>query len=179
MHTEHDIPLIAFIRSGGQTGADRGALDAARAAGVPLCGWVPAGGLAEDYPDPPGLLADYPELVESGRGDVAGYIERTELNVRDSHATLIVNPAGDQRRQLQGGTAMTADFADAYGRPLIVVTGWDKELIAPRLCSSLSGVGRGLTLNVAGPRASKNADAYRLTYELITELLQLNGHSGA
>ncbi|MGP5270721.1 YpsA SLOG family protein [Corynebacterium variabile] len=38
--------LIATIRSGGQTGVDRGALDAARAVGVPIEGWCPAGGSA-------------------------------------------------------------------------------------------------------------------------------------
>ena len=50
------VPKIAFIRSGGQSGADRGALDAALACGVGICGWCPPGGLAEDMPTPPGLL---------------------------------------------------------------------------------------------------------------------------
>jgi len=53
---------IASIRSGGQSGVDRAALDAARAAGIRIEGWVPEGGWAEDYPTPPGVLVLYPEL---------------------------------------------------------------------------------------------------------------------
>ncbi len=44
---------IARIRTGGQSGVDRAAMDFAREQGIPLCGWCPKGGWAEDYPDPP------------------------------------------------------------------------------------------------------------------------------
>lgn len=77
-------PLFAAIRSGGQTGVDRGALDAARAAGVPIVGWCPAGGWAEDLTETPGLLTDYPELRETPSPEPA---QRTEWNVRDSDVT--------------------------------------------------------------------------------------------
>ena len=80
---------------------------------VPICGWCPPGGLAEDYPEPPGLLAEYPELVE---GASSGYVERTAWNVRDSHATLIVAPDGIPPR---GGTEMTRIFAERFGRPVM------------------------------------------------------------
>ena len=50
------------IRSGGQTGVDRAALDTARKYGIEICGWCPKGGWAEDLPSSPGLLAEYPEL---------------------------------------------------------------------------------------------------------------------
>ncbi|MGO1311979.1 MAG: YpsA SLOG family protein, partial [Brevibacterium aurantiacum] len=81
--------LIAAIRSGGQTGVDRGALDAARAAGVTIEGWCPAGGWAEDLPGAPGLLTDYPESRETPSPEPA---QRTEWNVRDSEVTLIISP---------------------------------------------------------------------------------------
>ncbi|WP_425283373.1 YpsA SLOG family protein [Methyloceanibacter marginalis] len=48
------------IVSGGQTGVDRAALDAAIAAGLPYRGWCPKGGWAEDYPHPPGVRTRYP-----------------------------------------------------------------------------------------------------------------------
>ena len=48
---------IRKIRSGGQTGVDRAALDAARQCGLKICGWCPKGGWAVDCPEPPGLLA--------------------------------------------------------------------------------------------------------------------------
>lgn len=157
------LPRISYIRSGGQTGADRGALDAARDAGTPICGWCPPGGLAEDMPDAPGLLARYPELKE---GASEGYVERTAWNVRDSHATLIVAPAGLEPRS---GTEMTALFAKEFGRPCFVMRSIE-ELSAAR--SWVEGLGRGITLNVAGPRESKTPGTYALTKEVVGLLLR-------
>ena len=153
---------IAFIRSGGQTGADRGALDAAREAGVPICGWCPPGGLAEDMPEPPGLLAAYPELRE---GPSEGYVERTALNVRDSHATLIVAPAGIEPRS---GTEMTVMFAERFGRPVKIIRGMDDIAEARAWIESL---GLGITLNVAGPRESKTPGTYATTKNVVSVLL--------
>ena len=70
------------IVSGGQTGVDRAALDAALALGMRCGGWCPAGRWAEDGPIDP----RYP-LRETPSGDPA---QRTEWNVRDSDATLIL-----------------------------------------------------------------------------------------
>ena len=53
-----NIKKISMIRTGGQTGVDRAAMDAAREFGIPLCGWCPKNGWAEDYPSAPGLLKD-------------------------------------------------------------------------------------------------------------------------
>ena len=158
------LPRIASIRSGGQTGADRGALDAARAAQVPICGWCPPGGLAEDLPEPPGLLAAYPELRESAS---EGYVERTALNVRDSHATLIVAPAGIEPLS---GTEMTVRFAEEYGRPHLIIRGTDGIGTA---IAWLDELGRGITLNVAGPRESKTPGTYATTKAVVSALLEL------
>lgn len=156
------IPRIAYVRSGGQTGADRGALDAAREAGVPICGWCPPGGRAEDLPNPPGLLTNYPELVE---GASEGYVERTAWNVRDSHATLIVAPAGLEPKS---GTEMTARFAEDYGRPCLVVRSIEEM---GEVRAWLEGLGQGITLNVAGPRESKTPGTYALTKKIVAQLL--------
>lgn len=158
------LTRIAFIRSGGQTGADRGGLDAAREAGVPICGWCPPGGLAEDMPDPPGLLASYPELKE-GRAD--GYVERTAWNVRDSHAALIIAPAGVEPRS---GTEMTVRFAESYGRPCKIVHGMGELGEAH---SWIEHMGFGITLNIAGPRESKVPGTFLLAKEFVGELLHL------
>jgi len=162
------LPLVAYVRSGGQTGADRGGLDAARMSDVPICGWCPPGGLAEDYPEPPGLLAEYPELVE---GASSGYVERTAWNVRDSHATLIVAPDGIPPR---GGTEMTRIFAERFGRPVMVVSGPDE---ASTVLDWLRGVGRGLTLNVAGPRESKSPGVYEITRDVVHAVLEAASHA--
>lgn len=157
------LPRISFVRSGGQTGADRAALDAARESGVPICGWCPPGGLAEDMPEAPGLLERYPELKE---GASEGYVERTAWNVRDSHATLIVAPAGLEPKS---GTEMTLRFAKDFGRPCFVMRSME-EFDDAR--TWLNGLGRGITLNVAGPRESKTPGTYALTKEIIALLLQ-------
>lgn len=82
------------IWSGGQTGADRTALDWAIANEVPHAGWCPKGRLAEDGPIPPCY-----QLKETPRKD---YLQRTEWNVRDNDATMIFTVgrelAGDHRR---------------------------------------------------------------------------------
>src|ERR1700744_6191338 len=75
------------IISGGQSGVDRAALDAALAHGIDYGGWCPKGGWAEDFPDPPGLLAKYPSLQETPLSEPA---QRTEWNVRDADACLIL-----------------------------------------------------------------------------------------
>ena len=45
------------VTSGGQSGVDRAALDAAIACGIDYGGWCPRGGWAEDFPSPPGVLS--------------------------------------------------------------------------------------------------------------------------
>lgn len=153
---------IAYIRAGAQTGADRGGLDAARDAGVAICGWVPKGGRAEDLGEAPGVLVLYPELVETPS---AWFMQRTAWNVRDSHATLIVTPGG---LEPGSGTEATVEFARDYGRPWLVVEGPQDF---GRVREWVVALGQGLTLNVAGPRASKRPDVYGATYDLVARLL--------
>ena len=57
---------VRAIRCGGQTGADRAAVDFAIAWNIPYGGWVPLGGWAEDAPLPPGVLQQYPNFTGSG-----------------------------------------------------------------------------------------------------------------
>jgi len=153
---------IIIIRSGGQTGADRGALDAARSLQVPISGWCPQGGLAEDYPDSPGLKSAYPELVETPSRD---YYERTEWNVRDADATLILQP----REILDSpGTNFTIEIAQKLGRPFFVIN--DIE-ISP-VVIWLDSLGDDLELNVAGPRERFFPGMHDLTFSLIVELLK-------
>ena len=156
------LKKIARIRSGGQTGADRAALDAAKAAGLQICGWCPKGGWAEDMSEPPGLLKEYPELVETESANVG---QRTELNVRDSDATLII-VAGQQ--DISSGTALTIEIAKQYKRPYFVADAG--KMTAKEIAEWLSTLGDGLTLNIAGPRESKSTGIYNKSYKLLNEL---------
>src|SRR5512132_1315628 len=94
---------LVRIVSGGQTGVDRAALDAAMAFGLACGGWVPRGRRAEDGAVPP----RYP--MRETRGYT--YAERTRRNVRDSDGTLILT-----RGRPTGGTALTGRLGAAIGQ---------------------------------------------------------------
>lgn len=127
------------VISGAQTGVDRAALDAALALGLPCGGTVPRGRKAEDG----GVPALYP-VRESGD---PSYASRTERNVLDADATLIL-----ARGRLSGGTLLTRRLARRHGKPVGVV---DLDLPRPveRVLAFLTEA-RPNTLNVAGPRES-------------------------
>jgi hypothetical protein len=131
---------VARLVSGGQTGVDRAALDAAVAAGISVGGWCPRGRLAED-----GVISDRYPLTETPEPDPA---QRTAWNVRDSDGTLILH-----RGPLAGGTALTAALARREGRPLLQLdldAGPEPQVIEAWLA------GHGIrVLNVAGPRESE------------------------
>jgi hypothetical protein len=125
------------IVSGGQTGVDRAALDAAMAAGLDTGGWCPRDRLALD-----GRISDRYPLRETPS---SRYAQRTEWNVRDADATLILT-----RGELSGGTKLTAELAARYGRPLLII-----DFLAvpgfPEVMRWLEEHAVGI-LNVAGPR---------------------------
>ena len=148
--------------SGGQSGADRAGLDSAIVHGRRYGGWCPAGGWAEDYPQPPGLLRRYPDLWEATSPDPA---VRTYLNVRDSHATLIV--AGDHTSSR--GTDLTIRAAADLNRPVLKTAGEHGEVDR-----WLSGLGYELTLNIAGPRESEQPGLYAITRELLNTVFGLD-----
>jgi SOS-response transcriptional repressor LexA len=138
---------IARIVSGGQTGADRGGLDAAAAVGLPTSGWCPKGRRAEDGAIPPHYLVR--EL------DTRAYAQRTERNVVDSDATVIFSFGPPT-----GGSKKTVALARRHGRPHLSVDlaalRTDTEAAAAILAWWRTlGRDRGLVLNVAGSRESK------------------------
>ena len=143
------------IVSGGQTGVDRAALELGRRVGIPIGGWCPAGGWAEDLTEPPGVLAVFPELRPTPSHDPA---ERTRWNVRDSDATLVLTRGGVTSR----GTALTVEIAEELGRPHLVADVADVDAVR----AWISGFATPLVLDVAGPRESEvpgiHADAIAL-----------------
>jgi Circularly permutated YpsA SLOG family len=153
---------VTRVVSGGQTGADRAALDAAGALGIPYGGWCPAGGWAEDLTEPPGLLRDYPLLSETPPGPPS---TRTRWNVRDSDATLVLLPGQELP---SGGTRLTVEVAAALGRPCLVTGAEDREGVSAWLGSRPDG----LVLNVAGPRESEAPGLYAAVYRMLTAVLR-------
>lgn len=138
------MSVLEKIVSGGQTGADRAALDVAMELGIATGGWVPRGRRAEDGRIP----ARYRDLRETPSD---AYELRTEQNVRDSDATLVVAFG-----TLTGGSAWTAECARRLGKPLLHL-----DLHASTTAGAVTDLRAWLaeirprTLNVAGPRASQ------------------------
>jgi len=156
------------IRSGGQTGVDRAALDAAIAAGCRYEGWCPKGGWAEDFPDPPGLLAKYPGLRETSDKDPA---QRTERNVRDGDATLLLLPAAGF---VPPGSAFTAQCATKLGKPLKLVV-YARDDAAQEIAAFFARFREARSINLAGPRESESPGAYEACRRLLVDCLDLRG----
>lgn len=143
--------------SGGQTGVDRAALDAAMAAGLPVGGWCPRGRRAED-----GRIAERYPLRETPS---AAYAQRTSWNVRDGDGTLILATAAPH-----GGTALTMREAKRHGKPLLHVALPDDD--AHRRATTWLRENDIHTLNVAGPRESEAPGIYEHARQLLDGLFQ-------
>ncbi|MEW6671308.1 MAG: putative molybdenum carrier protein [Thermodesulfobacteriota bacterium] len=147
--------MIEKIISGGQTGADRAALDAAIEIGIPHGGWVPKGRLAEDGAVP--LSYHLNEMPTDS------YAARTEQNVADADGTLIVSHG-----PLSGGSALTQELAQKQGRPCLHI---DLNPVpafkAAAMVAAWITLHRIKTLNVAGPRASNDLNIYKKTKDIL------------
>ena len=147
---------IERIVSGGQTGVDRAALDAAMQAGIPVGGWCSKGRRAED--------GTIPERYPLSETPSRRYAQRTAWNVRDSDGTLILH-AGT----LEGGTALTKTKARSYGRPTCTVAvnadDADEQIRAWVESETIR------VLNIAGPRESEVPGIYESARRVLTTLL--------
>lgn len=150
--------MVKKIVSGGQAGVDRGALDAALQLGFDCGGWCPLGRRAEDGPIDP----RYP-LTES---DSPRYDVRTEQNIIDSDGTLIITGG-----RLEGGTRLTLELALQKNRPCRVID-LRQPLELEQVIDWLDALEIS-TLNIAGPRESKQPGIADKTREIVEKLLTL------
>jgi hypothetical protein len=149
--------IFSKIISGGQTGVDRAALDAALELGLPTGGWCPQGRRAEDGP----LEARYP-LKET---DSRNYAVRTEKNILDSDGTLILT-----RGNPKGGTALTKKLAKVHQKPFMMI-----DLSAGKNFRPVLEWGYTYqikTLNVAGPRESEAPGIHHEAGSFLKKILQ-------
>ncbi len=151
---------ILKIVSGGQTGVDRAAFDAAISQGIGHGGWVPRGRKAED-----GEISSAYHVVETPSDE---YMERTLLNVRDSDVTLIV-----AKTPLSGGTAYTESVAKRLVKPCHVISpdDCDDEQALSALKHWIESID-GTILNLAGPREADTPGIYAIAHNLVTRLLE-------
>jgi hypothetical protein len=148
------MPLT--VVSGGQTGVDRAALDAAMELGIPVAGWCPKDRWAEDGPIP----SRYP-LRPTDDPDPA---TRTRLNVEDSDGTLVLMPLG----VTSPGTNLTIEVAREHARPHLTLDLDARNVSEIRRWMDDNGIRR---LNVAGPRESESPGVYRAAQRIMLLLL--------
>ena len=156
--------MVRKIISGGQTGADRAALDIAIQRQIPHGGWVPKGRRAED-----GQIPVKYSLKET---QTANYPERTEKNVQEADATLIVSQG-----PLTGGSLLTMGLNRKHGKPCLHL-----DLLEMSVSEASKNLHDWLiincieVLNVAGPRATSDSKIYSLTCSLLNGAMDLMGH---
>lgn len=147
------------IVSGGQTGADRAALDFAIAHDLAHDGWCPRGRLAED-----GKIDALYHLRET---PTRRYAERTEWNVRDSDATVVFRSASGAR----GGTALTIALAKRLAKALFEIADDEDPAAAGAELREFIRARSIRRLNIAGPRASQAPAIARFVEQVLTEAL--------
>ena len=144
MPRNDDTKALRII-SGGQTGVDRAALDVALELGLPCGGTCPKGRRAED-----GAIPDRYPLLESPDTE---YLTRTERNVIDSDATLVLTDGPPH-----GGTALTIELATRHELPCCVINMGSPDDAAR--ARTWLGDHAPETLNIAGPRESESPGVY-------------------
>lgn len=156
---------IRCIISGGQTGADRGAMLAAHDLGLVRGGMAPAGWRAEDGEIPPWFRAGMMQSASSA------YPVRTRSNVEASDGTLIVSFGP---LTAESGSMLTSKLARAAGKPLLAIqladTGYRSELMVARVRNWLHRQ-KIVTLNVAGPRESREPGIQAATRAALNAIL--------
>lgn len=153
---------VRMIISGAQTGADRGGLLAANDLGLKRGGIAPAGWRAED-----GVIPEWFRAGMTQSGSPA-YPVRTRSNVEGSSGTLILSFGPLPQ---DGGTMMTARIARTVGKPcfhaLVPMSG---DLAIGRVRAWLEEH-RIRTLNVAGPRESRERGIQEATRAALVAIL--------
>ena len=151
-------PGITTLCSGAQTGADRAALDVAIRHGFPHGGWCPKGRRAED-----GRIGGQYSLRETPS---AGYLQRTEWNVRDTDATVIFTLESVPT----SGSLRTIEFAVKYGKPWCHISRQGAAYSDPaRELLRFVREHKVSVLNVAGTRESNAPGIYHWVRMIIED----------
>ena len=155
--------MIKKIISGGQTGADRAALDVALLFNIAHGGWIPKGRKTED-----GTLPDKYQLQEML---TTSYPTQSEKNVLEADGTLIISHG-----KLAGGSADTRKTAMKHGKPWFHA---DLNRLptfqAAMIIEDWISKNEIEALNITGPRASKDPSIYGLAtviLELVFNLIR-------
>nr|WP_320193536.1 putative molybdenum carrier protein [uncultured Desulfobacter sp.] len=150
------------IVSGGQTGADRAALDTAIKFNVPHGGWITKGRRTESGP-----LPDFYNLKEMATRE---YPARTRQNILDSDGTVVI-----ARGPLTGGSALTDAFARKTDKWVCTIDLMEQDIFEAALTLHAFILDQGIrVLNVAGPRASNDPEIYYDVKAILSAVLYLD-----
>ena len=159
---------ISVIISGGQTGADRGALDFALNQGIKHGGWCPLGRKAEDIIIPRQYI-----LTETS---TPKYPARTRMNIRDSDATIIFSSDINSK-----GSLLTTKFCIELKKPYFVILLDEKEtklikdsalkIASQKLLTWLNKI-KPEILNIAGTRESHCPGIQKKVKSILAKLLE-------
>jgi hypothetical protein len=158
--------MLEKIVSGGQTGAEQAAWRAARAIGVPSGGWMPAGLLTDDGPQP-----DFAERYGAAVLPAGNHPASSEQNVQDSDATIwfggTTNP----------GAHATVAACLALGKPYMPV--YPGASFEPSHIATWIVVSKIRTLNVTGNREHEEPGIGERVERFLGEVLEQLGHERA
>ena len=138
------------IISGGQSGADQGALRAAQYLKIPTGGWMPKGWKTENGPRP-----QFERLFNMREHELPGYGPRTLQNVMDADFTVVFG-------HHSSGSDLTIECCLAHDKPY-KVNPTARELADLVLEFNIE------ILNAAGNRESRNPGIYRRVWETFVE----------
>jgi hypothetical protein len=158
----HSLNIMATIKqivSGGQTGADRAALDFAIEHDIPHGGWCPRGRRAEG-----GKIPRRYELMETPN---SGYFQRAEWNVRDSDGTVVFSIG----TELSDGSQNSVFLAQKLGKPVLRIWRDGNDAPSQRVLLRFIQENNIKVLNIAGPRASKEPDVYDFVKAVLSKAL--------
>lgn len=146
--------IVSKIISGGQTGADRAALDAAKLLKITTYGYCPKGYKTETGYDK--SLKQF-GLKQTLNKDSAA---RTALNIKHSDGTVIFGKIFCGKRIISPGTLLTLNRIKEYHKPYLInptkrqFVNWVKKYNIK-------------VLNVAGNRQSENPFIYKTVYDFL------------
>lgn len=168
------------VISGGQTGVDQAALRAAEASGLEIGGWCPPDAKSHD-----GLIQErflkYMERTPDFTSSDAPHIprsQRTNWNVRDSDATLILRKlAHVPEAGRDSGTSYTFECAVQYGRPVFLCDPNDTDHTKAHLIREWLQVHKVETLNIAGPAEHTQPGISQLVEQFLLEVFRLSAQS--